>query len=52
MEGIPNYLMGLAKKVNWTEERACFETFCHQTSLFYAIQPGGDELNEEISLVW
>lgn len=51
MEGIPNYLMSVAKKVNWLEEKGCFESFCHQTALFYAVQPGGDEQNEELSLV-
>lgn len=51
MEGIPKYILNLAKNVKWTEEQACFQTFCHQTSLFYAIQPGTNDENEEITLV-
>ncbi|CAL8107445.1 unnamed protein product [Orchesella dallaii] len=50
MEGIPNYIMNLARKVNWSNEQACFETFCHQTSLFYAVQPGSSEENDETTL--
>ncbi len=51
MEGIPKYILNLAKHVKWTEEQACFQTFCHQTSLFYAIQPGTNDENDEMTLV-
>ncbi|ODN00773.1 DNA mismatch repair protein Mlh1 [Orchesella cincta] len=51
MEGLPTYIMNVARKVEWTNERACFETFCHQTSLFYAVQPGGSKENDELTSV-
>ncbi len=50
MEGLANYMMNLARKVDWTNEQRCFETFCDVTAQFYAIPPGNDEDCAEMSL--
>ena len=51
MYGMPAYLVNLAKRVNWESEQECFQTFCHETARFYAVPPGDDKLNEELSSV-
>jgi hypothetical protein len=51
MTGLAGYIMNLARKVDWTNEQHCFETFCHQTALFYAIPPGDDKNMAELTLV-
>jgi len=51
MYGMPSYLVNLAKRVNWDSEQECFATFAHETSRFYAVPPGDDKLNEEVSSV-
>jgi len=51
MERLPQYLLDLGRKVNWKEERGCFETFAFQTALFYAVPPGDDKDNEDITPV-
>lgn len=51
MEVLPKYIMNLAQKVNWDGEQLCFQTFCHQTALFYAFQPDPDDFNERKGLV-
>ncbi|OXA37201.1 DNA mismatch repair protein Mlh1 [Folsomia candida] len=49
MEGLAKYMMNLARKVDWSNEQRCFETFCDVTSQFYAIQPGDDNANAEMT---
>lgn len=44
-------MMNLARKVDWSNEQRCFETFCDVTSQFYAIQPGDDNANAEMTWV-
>ncbi len=51
MDGVPAYLVNLAKRVTWESEQECFQTFCRETARFYAVPPGGDKLNEELASV-
>jgi DNA mismatch repair protein MLH1 len=45
---LPRFLLRLGPHVNWTEERACFETFIKELAAFYVPEqlpatPGGEE---------
>ncbi|PNS16007.1 hypothetical protein CAC42_4408 [Sphaceloma murrayae] len=53
MKKLPGFLLKLGPKVKWTEEQACFETFCREVAAWYVPEPmvndskrgaeGGDE---------
>jgi len=39
LTGLPLYMLRLTTEVDWSSEKACFETFCRETALFYATKP-------------
>ncbi|XP_013165532.1 PREDICTED: DNA mismatch repair protein Mlh1 [Papilio xuthus] len=45
MGALPTYLVRLVSEVNWDSEKECFDTFCHQTAIFYS-QPNPDSTTE------
>lgn len=34
---LPAFILRLASDVNWTAEKECFESFCHEIASFYAV---------------
>ncbi|CDO70633.1 hypothetical protein BN946_scf184748.g31 [Trametes cinnabarina] len=39
LDKLPLFLMRLGPQVNWTEEKACFETFLRELAYFYVPEP-------------
>jgi len=46
LDRLPHFLLCLATRVNWEEEKACFETFLRELAFFYSPRPFDDTEGE------
>lgn len=54
LDRLPHFLLCLATRVNWTNEKECFETFLRELAFFYSPRPfddrgDDDETAEEVA---
>ncbi|GJJ72316.1 DNA mismatch repair protein MLH1 [Entomortierella parvispora] len=45
LEKLPDFLWRLGSEVDWTSEKACFQTIARELAIFYSTQP--DQIEEE-----
>ncbi|VDO99767.1 unnamed protein product [Soboliphyme baturini] len=55
LEGLAEFILQLASDVNWTMEKACFESFCRVASKFFAFKKrfcDGDHVGDDLTVHW